>query len=411
MARLPTLLAYALADLWGNRAATLATILLFAVVAGPPFLLYAAKTGVVAAWTADLARDVGNREVVVSRGRADDRWLTTAEIGEIQSWPETGFLTPEPSFSVRTHEWAPLDSDAFRPSRASFVLLDLRTTRPGDPVFGGAPIPQGFEEVAFSTTAAAQLGIDAGGRAVLKVERTQQGRVQREYLELLAVAVLEEWRWPRRDAFVSPELAHAIRAYQFGEVERSTFPAAVEPATASWPTLRIYAPSIHEASALRDRLRANGFSETRLRSDQIEQLKRVESGIDRTFALILGLAVAGFAASLFLSEWIAAERKAGDLALLMAVGHTTSEVAAMRAAQAAVTIGAGLATAMLAVAAATPLLHGLARDLLGIAQAPPTPWGRLASALLPALLVGAAAAVYATRRARRTDLAAALRRD
>lgn len=133
--RIAALLRYALADMAHNSAATLAAAALFAVVSAPPLLLYAAKHGVLTAWTEELARDVVNREVVIARGRQDNRWLSPEEIRMIADWPETGFVTPEASFSVRTNEWARLDAGAFRPSQSAFAMLDMRTSRPGDPVF------------------------------------------------------------------------------------------------------------------------------------------------------------------------------------------------------------------------------------------------------------------------------------
>lgn len=118
MARLGTLIRYALADLWRNHLASLASMPLFTVVAGLPFPIYTAERTMISAWTEEIARDVSNREVIVVRGREDDRWLIPEEIDGIASWPETGFLVPEASFSVRSHEWSRLAPGAFRRSRA-----------------------------------------------------------------------------------------------------------------------------------------------------------------------------------------------------------------------------------------------------------------------------------------------------
>lgn len=409
--RVAALLRYALADMAHNGAATLAAAALFAVVSAPPLLLYAAKHGVLTAWTDELARDVVNREVVIARGRQDNRWLTPEEIRMIAAWPETGFVTPEASYSVRTNEWARLDAGAFRPSQSAFATLDMRTSRPGDPVFANAAAPRGLDEAAFSAAAAARMNLAAGDRAVIKVERMTGGRIEREFLEMTVVSVLEEARWPAANVFVAPELAYAIRVFQYGEGARDAFPTAVDPETVSWPTLRVYAPTIHLAPALRDRLRAFGFAETRLRADQIERLQRVEASVNGAFSLILGLSAAGFCATLFLVEWMTSARRTADLALLMVVGHTTRDVAIMRVAQASLTIGAGLGVALLAVAAAAPALDGLARAAAGAPQAGAAPWATLALASVPALLAGAVGATAATLRARRIDLAAVVRKD
>ena len=136
---LKTVFRYALADIWDDRMATALTIALFTVIMAPPALLYAAKASLISTWTAEIARDVSNREVIIRGGKASNEWITVQDMREIASWPETGFIAPEPSFSVRAHDWALMAEGEFLPSQSSYRVLSLRTSLPGASSPGGCP--------------------------------------------------------------------------------------------------------------------------------------------------------------------------------------------------------------------------------------------------------------------------------
>lgn len=411
MPRPNVVLAYALADLWHDRIATLLTIALFAAIMAPPTLLYTAKTSLISAWTEEIARDVSNREVLIRGGKATRTFISAEEIAEMRAWPETGFLAPEPSFSVRAHDWAPVVEGELLPARATYKTLGMRTTLPGDPVFRDLPVPLGTEQVGFSAGAAEQLGIKVGDHSMLMVTRTTDGRTEREFLKLQVVAVLDEADWPYVGVFVAPELARAIRAYKYHEVSREDFPAPVDLTSASWASIRIYATSIHSAEALRDRLRAFGFTDTHLRSDQIERLSGVKAGIDRAFTLVLGLGILGFLASLFFIEWLLAERKLSDLALLSVLGFGIPSLAAMRLVRTLVLVVSSVCLVLAVALAVQGSLERAGAELLGLRKVHPVPLADLLTGAAVALAVGALGSIYATVRIDGNTLTAAIRKD
>ncbi|NKN31679.1 FtsX-like permease family protein [Marichromatium bheemlicum] len=411
MSRVSTALRFALADLWADRLAALLTILLLMVVMTPATLLYVAKVGLVSAWTEEIARDVSNREVLVLGGTGTRGWLSEAELARLRAWPEVGFVTPEPVFSVRAHDWAPAPAGEALPGPGQFVTLGLRTTLPGDPVFAGHAVAQGMTEVGCSAAAAAKLGVGVGDRVVVQVTRQSDGRLEREFLPLTLVAVVPASRWPRANVFVSPALARAIRAFQYHEVTRADFPRLPEQATLTWPSIRVYAPTIHLAPALRERLQAAGFDEVRLHSDQIARLQGLERGIDAAFGMLLVLGALGFCVSLFLLEWLSAERKTGDLALLVVLGFGSRELALLRLSQSLLLVASGCALALLTALAAQAPLQALGHSLLGLEHLHPFPLGDLMLGALAALLIGVVGSTYATLRLRSAELTAAIRKD
>jgi len=402
---------YALADLWRDRIATFLTIALFAAIMAPPALLYTAKTSLISAWTEEIARDVSNREVLIRGGKSSRSFVSSVEIREIRSWPETGFLAPEPSFSVRAHDWARVADDEMLPARASYKTLGMRTTLPGDPVFRDLAVPHGTSQAGFSAQAAERIGIKSGDSVMLMVTRDNNGRTERDFLELRVVSVLDEADWPYVSVFVAPELARAIRAYKYHKVSRESFPAPIDLDTASWASIRIYATSIHQAEALRDRLRAYGFADTQLHSDQIERLSGVKEGINTAFALVLGLGVLGFLASLFFIEWLLAERKIGDLALLSVLGFGIPALAVMRLTRTLILVGSSLLLVLSATFLAYKPLAKAGAELLRLQSVHPIPIGDLLIGTMVGLVVGALGSIYATVRIDGAELTAAIRKD
>lgn len=404
MRRLATVAGYALVDLLHERRITVLTILIYAVILTPVTLLYAAKEGVVGAWTTELSRDTRNREVRL----LGERPVPPAELEAIRGWSETGFAVPEETTFVTTNTWRRVE-----PMRGEFADLNLRTTEPGDPVFGArVPVPTGLGEIALSHEAAERLG--AGRSDVVEAllrRRPRSGGVEAARPRFTVVAVLDEALWPDETVFVSPAVARSIRAYLWFELDPDPdFPAGATLPDGPWSSLRIYAPTIEAAPALRDRLQEAGF-DTQLRTDQIERLTTLRSGLDALFVAMLAMAVTGFAAAVFLMQWLGVARKRRDYALLITVGFPRREIALMPLVQTAAVVSAGFAVSLVALVLATPGIAAFARrfvqsDAVGTISA-----SAMAGGYAAAILIGALGSAWAVAAIGRLEITRALRSD
>ena len=412
MSRALTMLRYAMADLWADRVTTLMSVCLLSLIMIPPFLMYAAKYGLIGAWTDDIALDVANREVIVRGGKITRDFITAGEIAELRSWPETGFVVPEPAFSVRSHYWAKALVSKKIPPRSNLMDLGMRTTDRSDPVFAGLSIPMELDEVGLSQKGAISLKAGVGDDVLIMVTReTEQGQVQREFHTLRVMSVLDGADWPRATVFVSPGFSRAVRAYQYFEVEREAFPVTMDLSQATWASVRIYAKSIHDAPALQERLIQFGFDDTILHESQIARLLGVEKGISNGFALILILGIFGFITSLFFIEWLTAERKSSDMGLLFIIGFGFWDIALFRLYQTLLVVGSSAVLTIFVTFGTQGVFDSIGTASLGIDSVKPVPTQHLVLGSIVALLIGALGSIQATLRMSVTNLNAAVRED
>lgn len=329
----------------------------------------------------------------------------------MRSWPEVSFVTPEPSFSVRAHEWTKvIDSDR-QPPQEAYQVLSMRTTLSGDPIFSGHAIPNGMDEVALSHAAAKMLDVSVGDYVKIKIIRQSHNRMERQYLKLNVVTVLDEADWVGVNTFVAPEIASAIRAYQYHEITHDQFPSVSDITKILWPSIRIYSKSIHVASALRDRLSSFGFDDPRLRSDQIERLKIVEDGINGISRLVIGFSAFGLLTSIFFYEWLASQRKKNEISILVVLGFSLISVGLMRLLHSMILLGTSASISLLVTMAAEDYFESAGRALLGLNAVTPIPLANLLVAGLLVIIIGATGSILGTWRISATDLTAAVRKD
>lgn len=394
-------LRFALADLWHDRRLTVLGIVLFAALLAPPVVLHTLRVGLVETWARDLAADLRNREVVI----VGEHRIDAALLADLRAWPETGFAVPEPSFFVTTQ------TARLAGARGASVPLDMRTTAPGDPVLALADLPApGPSGLILSARAAEDLQAAPGAQIALLLQRTPRGgAVQRHEVILRVAAILPERHWPGRSALVAEGTLLGLADYLTFRADSAGHrdPGPDE----RWQSLRIYAPEVAAAPALRDRLRAAGF-ETRLMTDQVDRILRLETGLRQLFGLVLALSALAFVATTILVQWLSVLRKRRDFALMAVFGMSRREIASFPLVQGA---------AMTAVAALCAL--GLAAAVGGsveaMAQAYLAQPTRIARPALAPLLGGAAGAValgglagaVAVVRLGRLDVSRALRGD
>ncbi|MGX0905113.1 putative ABC transport system permease protein [Roseovarius sp. MBR-79] len=394
-------LRFAVADLWHDRKLTLLGITLLAALLAPPVVLHTLRVGLVETWARDLATDLRNREVVIVGEHEIDASLLAA----LRAWPETGFAVPEPSFFVTT-QIARLVG-----ARGSSVSLDMRTTSRGDPVLARADLEfPGQEGLILSRHAATELEAAVGSEIGILLQRTPSGgAVERREVILRVAGVLPETVWQGRTGFVSEEMLLGFSRYLTFSADAPQ--ATIPDASQRWQSLRVYAPEVALAPALRDRLEEAGL-DTRLMTDQVDRILRLETGLRQLFGLVLGLSALAFGAATILIQWLSVLRKRRDFALMTVVGMSRSETAIFPLFQGAVMTAFASTFALGLVAATGGSIEAMAQGYL--AQTTEIVRPALAPVLAGALCVvalGGLAGAAAVVRLGQLDVSRALRGD
>ncbi|MBD3786629.1 MAG: hypothetical protein IE922_06610 [Sphingomonadales bacterium] len=391
----------ALADLRHDRFLTVVGIVLLAALIAPPLVLHAIRVGLVETWAQDLARDIRNREVVI----IGENSIGAGQLAEFARWPETDFVVPEPSFFVSTQRARKSGA------RGSSVDLNLRTTAPGDPVMAGiADAPLGPAEVVLSARAAEDLGVGEGDQITLRLARTpSDASPERVPVELRVAAVIAASRWAGAEGFVTPQTLLGFRNWLTFLSDVPT--PADHPEGAVWQSLRIYAPTVANAPALQMRLDQAGF-ETRLMTDQVDRILKLETGLRQIFSIVLALSGTAFVITAFLLQWLSYVRKKRDLALRSVIGMTGADLTTFAVFQGGVMTALGGLVALGLVGAVRgpveTIVHGYLSTPAEVESPALLP---LLAAVLLAVAIGALAGIGAVRTLRPHVISTVLRGD
>lgn len=392
---------FALADLRHDRFLSVVGILLLAALIAPPLVLHTIRVGLVETWARDLARDLRNREVVI----IGENTITAPDLARIADWPETGFVVPEPSFFVSTQRARKSGA------RGAALDLDLRTTGPADPVMTAVTdAPLGASEITLSARAADRLEVTVGEQITLLLARTpRDGGPVRVPVELTVRAVVPPSRWAGTDGFVMPETLLGFRDWLTFVSEDPLAPPPLD--TAVWQSLRIYAPTVAGAVALRDRLDQDGF-ETRLMTDQVDRILKLETGLRQIFSIVMALSATAFVITAFLLQWLSFVRKKRDLALMSVIGMTRGDLAVFAVFQGAVMTALGCLLSLGLVATVRgpveTIVHGYLSSPAEVQSPALLP---LLAAVLLAIAIGALAGTGAVRTLRPDVMSTVLRGD
>lgn len=387
--RIAVTVRYALIDLVHERRVSIMTVLLQAAFLTPLLLLHILKFGVISAWTEDLSRDTRNREVRLS----GEYTLSAQDIAAIAAWDEVGYVVAEPSHLITTQ---PMQRIA--PGRGPVADVNIRTSTSGDPALGPDTLaPEGLD-VVFSFRMAQALDVAAGDQVAVVLRRQpQDGATETFRLPLRVAAVLDERVWPEKNGFLDPRAAHDIGDWLEFALDDAEAIGATDPdGQERWSSMRVYAPTVRLAPALRDRLASAGF-DPQVRSDQVNRLVSTEDGLTKLFLILLAMTACSFSATMFLLQWQGVERKKRDIALLVAVGFRRSEIVLFPMIQSLVLglVGA-VAGVLLAMAFAGWLQITLAAQMTLSGIDSPPPW-HFALAGGACLLLGGAASALAAR--------------
>jgi putative ABC transport system permease protein len=174
--------------------------------------------------------------------------------------------------------------------------------------------------VVLSQEAARRLGVEEGSKLRGRVGRRRGRQLEQAELELVAAGVLPAHACNREAAFVLLPLLEATEDFRDGlAVPELGWPGAPPPpGPRVYPSFRMYAASIYDVPELEAWLEGRGLR-VHTRAEEIQTVQRLDSAFGLVFALIAGVAVAGFvtaAASRSLAEVKRKERSLGVLRLL-----------------------------------------------------------------------------------------------
>lgn len=394
----------ALASLWHNRRLSLFTVVIYAAIVAPVVILYLLKTGVIAAWTQELARDVQSREIDI-RGEYTQR-LTSDEMQRLGELPGVDFVVGEAMALVSTRQMRRVE-----PRRGPTQQIKTRTSAPGDPL-----LPEGMDlgltEMALSTRAAQQLEAAPGDTIAITLRRlSAEGQSETHRLRFTVAHVVDPRKWPGEAVFLRPKVTVAMGDWISSALEDV---AQVQSPgdDMRFASFRIYAKSVHQATHLRQTLTENGY-EAGLRVAAVSQMLFLEHGLNLVFQVILILSLAGLVASILLLQWLSIERQKPDLALLLTTGFSHGRIRGFVLLQAAVLSLAGLTLATLLSVAA---FQGLAPVVLEQIDLDPQtlfwpPLGQSSFLYLAAFVFFSGVSWLSVRRLSIGPLVAALRSD
>jgi putative ABC transport system permease protein len=297
-------------DAWHEPLLTACSILTLAAILAPLLVLFGVKHGVITTMSQRLIQDPRNREIIpVGSGDYTPTWLEQA-----RARPGVAFLMPQTRSIAATMSLSPA-------GREEGLLVDLVATGPGDPLLAQwARVPRRLEQVVLSQEAARRLGVEEGSKLRGRVGRRRGRQLEQAELELVAAGVLPAHACNREAAFVLLPLLEATEDFRDGlAVPELGWPGAPPPpGPRVYPSFRMYAASIYDVPELEAWLEGRGLR-VHTRAEEIQTVQRLDSAFGLVFALIAGVAVAGFvtaAASRSLAEVKRKERSLGVLRLL-----------------------------------------------------------------------------------------------
>lgn len=400
MSALAQLLRLVLADLRQDRVAVLCQVLALAAIAVPLMVLLGLRAGIIGTLIERMEQDPAMRLVlpeVTGANRFDADWFA-----RWRADPRVAFLLP----STRA---IAAQVDLVTPDGAE-LRLALNPTAPGDPLGAGEAVTDPHS-LALSADAAERLGLAAGDRVTLAVERVRGGRIEPLARPMTVATVLPRELAAGSSAFVTLPLLLAIQDYRDGHAvpllgAEGDGPA---PEAAAYPLFRLYARSIRDVAGLAADLRQAGV-QVATREGEILSTLRLDGNLRAVLGIIAAAAALGAAVSLLAGQLAALQRKRRDLAVLKLVGYGPGWLAALP-------LGLALAVGLLGALAALPLYAATSAAINAFfadSLAPGEAACRLSAAGLAGIaaaivLLGLPAGLIAARRAIRVDPAEEIR--
>ncbi len=307
-------------DLAHQRLATLVTVLALAAVLTPLLVLFGLKFGVIDNLVRELVQDPRNREIrLIGHGRFDEDWFS-----RMRTRDDIAFVVPRTRGAAAT-----MDLYVEGPQRSN-TRVELIPSAPGDPLLERhAPVPQTLDRVVVSAQVARALGADVGDVLRGSVRRKKDGRWSRANVALRVVGIVADSVFPRKGAFVSPQLLTAVEDYRdgYGTEALGWSDDAPFEGTRAYSGFRLYVRELDDVARVRDLLakEREGF-EVSTRAKAIEEVKLFDRYLTATYLMIAVIAVVGYLMSFGASMWVNVERKRRELSVLRLLGFRTADV-------------------------------------------------------------------------------------
>lgn len=392
----------ALRDLGHEWRASLVTVMAVAVALAPLLILFGLWFGVVETMRARLASDPANLELRHRPVEALEPGLFAA----LRAREEVGFVVERTRYV--NLQLRAVNRDDLDAPPAELILVP---TAPGDPVLAraGIAVPEG-DAVVLSSEAAERLRLSEGGTATLALGRIGTGgRRERAALPLAVAGVLPPGAAEGLRAYAPLAVLRAVQDYQeWVRVERHGWPGQDRRGDA-WGGFRLYAATLDDVEPLRRWLVGQGFDVISA-ADRIAFTRRVDRDLGRLFAVVLALTGTGFAATLWLTQVAAVERKRRVLAVLRLIGYGPRAVGSFPVVQGAALALAGSLLAVIVYLAVEPVIGALFRDLVETdGRLTRLPAAAAGTAVAASVGVAMMASLGAARRATRISPAESLR--
>ncbi len=386
-------------DLMHDRVYLLCNVAMICGVLVPLLVLHGVKSGVYSALTLDIASDP-DALLVATLG---DEELSEADVAEVSSWPETGFVVP------RTRNIGGLvlvQNSEGGLIREAFTVPSAE----GDPLLEGLAAPSG-RHVVLSHLLAEVTNLAAEDH--LRIIVRSEARPLPMLIEAEVAGILPREKMSGVAIFLDTVRLEAIEAYYEGY----SLPAYgvldgrdISRRAIVHEGLRLYATDLSAVGKLERRLVERFDISTRSQANQIARVERLGRNLNLALLVIATSASVGLAAALVFGFWADVQRKRQVLATLALIGFAPGEIARLPVLQAAITgfFALGIAVPLfLLVAELTQLLfaHSLGEGQRLVVF--PLYHALAAAAITLSSVV--ASATWATRAALRTDPAVVFR--
>ncbi len=335
---LKTIVRLSLRDYIHEYLLTACAVMGLAAILAPLLVMLGVKNGIINTMVDRLIKDPRNLEISpVGSGRYHRDWITS--LGKL---PEVAFIIPQTRSIAANMILYHKNGE-----RTHTLAVDLIPTDSGDPlVENWGKVPDENTAVALSASTARKLNATVGQTISGTVGRSVKGKKEQVKIELKVASVLPLEAFSRDAAFIRLPLLEATEDYRDGfSADIFGWPGKTRPKRErEYPSFRLYARSIHEVAALRDRLTSEGM-EIYTRAEEIDVVRSLDRSFSLIFRLIAIVAVFGYFASMASNILANVNRKSRHLGVIRLIGFSTRNIIWFPVIQAVATslLGTGLA--------------------------------------------------------------------
>lgn len=292
-------------------------VLALSSVLAPMLILFGLKFGIVSSMIFELVENPVNREIrPIGSGHYDDRWIE-----QYRNREDVEFIIPKTRALAATIQ--------LKSNTAKRILsTELMATAKGDPILAGlTSIPQNFNQVILSLSAAKKLNVGSGDTIDASLARQFQGKRERVHLPLEVIDIASIAVTTRNVAYVNLDLLVASENFKDGrEVKKLGWSGDSNDSTIRvYPSFRLYARSIYDVQGLVTELEQQGVR-VKANVGEINTIQSIDQNLSVIFWIIACVGAVGFSFSLGASLWANVDRKKKELSILRLVGFKSGRI-------------------------------------------------------------------------------------